>query len=153
MIRHAYTNPYYWTLSVSLKQEIFSEISYAGLLTFVLGVSLRTNEQLKHLKNMKKFILSIAATFALGFLSFNASAQTTYHGYTDCFGNTTVTGRNGYRSMSYNDSFGFTRTRTNTGVTYRSYTDSFGNTTTTGSNGYRSTSRTDSFGNTSIRTW
>lgn len=53
MIRHAYTNSYYWTLFVSLKQEFFSEISYAGLLTFVLGVSLRTNKQLKHFKNMK----------------------------------------------------------------------------------------------------
>ena len=44
---------------------------------------------------MKKFILSIVATLVLGLLSFSASAQTTYRGYTDSFGNTTVTGSNG----------------------------------------------------------
>ena len=102
---------------------------------------------------MKKFILSIAATFALSLFSFNASAQTTYHGYTDNYGYTTVTGSNGYRSTSYSDSYGNTTTRTSNGVTYRSYTDSYGNTTTTGSNGYRSTSNTDKYGNTTIRIW
>lgn len=82
---------------------------------------------------MKTTILTIAISFILGLVSFNASAQTTYRGY--------------------NDSYGNTPSRTNNGVTYRSYTDSYGNTTTTGSNGYRSTSYTDSYGNTTIRTW
>ena len=82
------------------------------MLTFILGLSLRTNKELKRLKEMKKIILSIAATFALGFISFNVSAQTTYNGYTDSFGNTTVTGSNGYRSTSYTDSFGKQRNDT-----------------------------------------
>ena len=60
---------------------------------------------------MKKIILSIAATFALCILSLSASAQTTYHSYTDSFGNTTTTGSNGYRSTSYTDSFGNTTIR------------------------------------------
>lgn len=49
---------------------------------------------------MKKIILSIAAIFALSLFSSNASAQTTYHGYTNGYGTTTVTGSNGYRSTS-----------------------------------------------------
>ena len=89
---------------------------------------------------MKTTFLTIAISFILGLVSFNASAQTTYRGYSDRYGNTTVTGSNGYRSNSYTDSYGNTTTRTSNGVTYRSYTDSYGNTTTTGSNGYRSTS-------------
>lgn len=133
-------------------RNFFLKNCHVCLLTFVLGVSLRTNKQLKHFKTMKKFILSIVATLVIGLLSFSASAQTTYRGYTDSFGNTTVTGSNGYRSTSYTDSFGNTTTRTNNGVTYNTRTDSFGNTTTTGSNGYRSTSYTDSFGNTTTRT-
>jgi hypothetical protein len=102
---------------------------------------------------MKKSILSLVAFIALSFTAFNAEAQTTYRSYTDSFGNTTITGSNGYRSTSRTDSFGNTTTTTNNGVTYNTRTDSFGNTMTTGSNGYRSTSRTDSFGNTTIRTW
>ena len=123
------------------------------MLTFILEVSLRSNKQINTSRKMKKIILSIAAIFALSLFSSKASAQTTYHGYTNGYGTTTVTGSNGYRSTSYTDSYGYTTTRTNNGVTYRSYTDSYGNTTTTGSNGYRSTSYTDSYGNTTIRTW
>ena len=102
---------------------------------------------------MKKTIISIVATLAIGIFGFNASAQTTYRGYSDRYGNTTVTGSNGYRSSSYTDRYGNTTTTTNNGVTYRSHTDRYGNTTTTGSNGYRSSSYTDSYGNTTIRVW
>ena len=70
---------------------------------------------------MKTTILTIAISFILGLVSFNASAQTTYRGYSDRYGNTTVTGSNGnttttgsngYRSTSYTDSYGNTTIRT-----------------------------------------